>query len=331
MSAKFGYELVKQDYRMKLDHIAGVAVNSKGEIIICGRTRPDTPIVIFDKNGVFTRYFGKGLIGDPHGVCVDEHDNIWVTDGRRHVVHKFTSEGELLMTLGNLDQPSNSGCVNGDFKTVKRGAEPFYVPAKTAIRQSNGHIYVADGYGNTRVHHFDSEGKLLHSWGEPGTEPGQFHILHGIGIDQENGDVYIADRENERVQIFDENGNLKKVWDGFYRPSDVVIKNGYIYVGEIGQMFFVDNILYEPGTRRHWSQVRVFDMDYNEITTIGTSDCGAHGSFFAVHGLAVDDEDNLFVCEVAWPISEAVTAWPMAQGVFPPDHTHCLLQKFRRV
>jgi len=218
---KLCYELVEQDYHMKLTNVSGVAIDSQDQAVIC--CRAETPIIVFDEDGKYVRSFGKGMMKNAHGICVDTSDNIYVVDSGRHVVFKFSSDGELLMTLGTLDVPSDTGAINGDFKTIKHGAGPFNQPGKAAVRKSNGHIYVTDGYGNARVHHFDSDGSLICSWGEPGYEHGEFHIPHGISLDDDTGEVYICDRENERIQIFDENGKFLRSWDGLFRPCDVSI------------------------------------------------------------------------------------------------------------
>lgn len=327
---KMRFELVEQDYGMHLANVSGVVVDSRDRVVIS--VRGVTPVIVFDKYGKYLDSFGTELMmKNPHGICVDASDNIYVVDGGRHVVFKFSPEGKLLMTLGNLDRPSDSGVINRDFKTIKRGAGPFNAPGKVAVRKSNGHIYVADGYGNTRVHHFDADGKLLQSWGEPGHGPGEFYIVHGIGVDNETGEIYVCDRENERIQIFDENGKYLRSWDRLYRPTDVHIVGDRVYVCEIGMILFTDTIFYPVGSKRHWSQVRVFDRAYNELAVIGTENCGAPGSFFSAHGVGSDSDGDIYICEVAWPASEIITAWPIDKGIYPPSQTHPYLQKFRKV
>lgn len=324
------YELVKKDYMMKLDDVGGVAVDSKDNVYVALRA-PMTPIIIFDKNGDFVDAIGTSLkVRNAHGIDVDAEDNVLIVDGARHVVHKLSRTGELLLTLGNLDTPSlESGAINSDFKTIKRGGPPFYNPAKVATSKACD-IYVADGYGNSRVHHFSKDGKLIRSWGEPGKGPGEFHIVHGIGVDQDNGDVYVCDRENLRIQIFDGDGNLKAIWDNLWRPTDVDIRGDYVYVSEIGEVLFTDNVYFDPKYHRHPSQLRVFDKKGNELAKIGTEDGGAPGSFMGAHGICADSSGDIYACEVNnWCRHDAYAAWP--NGLGAPTSVHPSFQKFKRI
>ena len=223
------YVFVPQDYGMPLNNVADVAVDSKNNVFTI--VRGEIPVLVFNSEGKFLYGWGKGMIAGPHGIYIDSHDNVFCDDTKDHVVLKFTTDGKLLMTLGVKGVPSDSGSVKGNFKTVKRGAGPFNVPTKVATSKS-GDIFVSDGYGNARVHRFSAEGKLIKSWGEPGTGPGQFNLPHGIAVD-ENDNVYVADRENERIQVFDVEGNLKSIWTNIYRPSAICVHQGEVYVTEL--------------------------------------------------------------------------------------------------
>ena len=149
---------------------------------------------------------------------------------------KFTTDGELLQTIGEKGARSNTGVPDDDYsstawKHVTHGGGPFNLPTDIAQAPS-GELFMTDGYGNARVHKFSADGKHLYSWGEPGTAPGQFNLPHGIWIDR-RGRVLVADRENDRVQVFDQNGNLIEVW-----PTEL-----------IGPAFFyvdADDVVYIP-------------------------------------------------------------------------------------
>src|SRR5262249_26814979 len=119
-----------------------------------------------------------------------------------------------------------------DFRTIKRAAPPFHYPTNLALSPS-GELYVSDGYGNACVHKFSPDGRLLFSWGEPGGGPGQFNLPHGIAVD-EQGTVYVADRENSRVQLFDATGICQGQWTDVARPCQVFVVRDRVYVAELG-------------------------------------------------------------------------------------------------
>jgi len=179
------------------------------------------------------------------------------------------------------------------------------------------------------VHHYSKDGKHIKSWGSPGDGPGEFNIVHGIGIDRQNNDVYVCDRENERVQIFDAGGKLKAIWNDIWRPTDICIRGDLAYVAELGHLLYIDNVLYEPGTRHRHSQCRVFDKHTGkELAQIGTADSGAKGSFWTAHGICLNSKGELLVSEVSIPYADLWVAYPEGKGVSSKFHPS--LQKFRQ-
>ena len=323
------YEVTANPFHVKMRDVAGVAVDSQDNIYYTTRNMSGDPagVMVHDPEGGYLYGFGGGILRNPHGICVDCDDNVLVTDAIRNCVFKFSKTGELLMTIGTPDAKTSTGCLNYDFKTVKAAGGPFGHPAKIDTT-AEGEIYVADGYGNCCVHHFAKDGRLLHSWGNPGSAPGAFNILHGIGVDRETNDVYVCDRENFRVQVFTADGELKAVWNDIWRPTDVAIQNGLVYVSEIGDMIFVDNVLFTPGgsEHKHFSRVRIFDKQGRALEQIGGPDGGAPGSFLAAHGLCLDSRSNLYVAEVSIPWADVWTAYPDGNGMTSQQHN--LLQKF---
>jgi len=141
-------------------------------------------------------------------------------------VFKFNAEGEVNLRIGNREKPS--------------WQSPFNHPTDVAVSPS-GEIYVSDGYGNARVHKFSPEGDLLLSWGRPGSNPGEFHTPHGIWVDKQDK-IYVVDRDNNRVQIFDSEGNYLTAWYDFFHPMDIFIDaEGVIYVTDQTPRFTVLN------------------------------------------------------------------------------------------
>lgn len=323
------YEVAPDRFRIKMRDVAGVATDSNDNIYYTTRnTSGDRAgVLVHDADGTFLYGFGGDILKNPHGLCVDHDDCVLVADAMRNCVFKFSKDGKLLATIGEPDSKTSTGCLNYDFYTVRKAGPPFGHPAKLDTT-ADGEIYVADGYGNCCVHHFTKDGKLIRSWGEPGAAPGAFNILHGIGVDRSNNDVYVADRENFRIQVFTYDGKLKAVWNDIWRPTDVVIVDDYVYVSELGDMFFVDNVLFTPGgpEHKHYARVRIFDKKGNPIEQIGGPDGGAPGSFLSAHGLCLDSKKNLYVCEVGVPWEDVWTAYPGGNGMTSMQHR--MLQKF---
>lgn len=323
------YQHAANPFRLKLLDVSGIAVNSKEQLVFTTRTTPGraAPVMVLDRDGNFIQGFGGQVLRNAHGICIDAEDNIYVVDPMRNCVFKFSPDGEVLSTLGEPDAPLSTSCVNYDFNTIRQAGPPFAHPAKIASG-SNGDIFVVDGYGNSRIHRFAADGRLIKSWGQPGSGPGEFHIPHGIGVDPANNDVYVADRENFRIQIFDCEGNLKSIWNDIWRPTDIVVQNDRVYVGELGDMVFLDNVLFEPGgpQHKHHSRVRIFDKTGRVLAEIGTADSGAPGSFYSVHALCVDRQKNLYVGEVNFPREDLWVSYPEGAGVSASMHK--ALQKF---
>ena len=161
----------------------------------------------------------------PHGVHVAPDDTIWLTDDGDHTVRHCTLDGKVLMTLGIPGKPAPF--MSGD---------PFHRCTHTALSPQCDDLYVSDGYGNARVHKYTIDGKLQKSWGEPGTDPAQFNIAHNICCDPD-GWVYVADRENHRVQVFDGDGKWETQWNNLHRPYGLCRCGGkepLCIIGELG-------------------------------------------------------------------------------------------------
>ncbi|MDA8219289.1 MAG: peptidyl-alpha-hydroxyglycine alpha-amidating lyase family protein [Dehalococcoidales bacterium] len=317
-----GWGKLPEDWRFV--DVAGVAVNSEDNVIILNRGTH--PIVVLDRAGNLLGAFGDGEIRGAHGVCVGPDDAIFCADSGDHTVKKYGPDGKLLMVLGIRDQPSDTGydrSLDWPQREVKRAAGPFHCPTNVAVSQT-GEIFVSDGYGNARVHKFAPDGTLLRSWGNPGHGPGEFWIPHGIAVDRESI-VYVADRENSRVQRFSPGGEYLGEWSWVYRPTDLFIDQaGYAFVAEFGYRAGpVPGQLEPPGEVKPRGRVSIRALDGSVLAAWGEGpdDC-APGFFFAPHAVSIDSHGDLYVGEVVY------SAGQRGKLVSPECHT---LQKFARV
>ncbi|MBI3326959.1 MAG: hypothetical protein HYZ81_09690, partial [Nitrospinae bacterium] len=209
--------------------VAGVAVDSKDNVYIFNRG--EHPVCVFDRDGNFLRSFGEGMFSQrPHGIHIAPDDSVYCVDDGLHTIQKFTLDGKLLMTLGSPNQPA-----------PKWQGKPFNRPTHVAASRRTANLYVSDGYGNSRIHKFSPDGRLLLSWGEPGIDPGQFIRPHNVVIDRDDR-VYIADREAHRVQVFDADGKFITMWNNIHRPDGICLDaEGNFFIGELNGMGGVDD------------------------------------------------------------------------------------------
>jgi DNA-binding beta-propeller fold protein YncE len=262
--------------------------------------RGPQPVRVYERDGTFITAWGQGQFVRPHGIFIGPDDIVYCTDDFDHTVRAFTPEGRLLLTLGSRGQPSDTGATSVDYRTIRHAGPPFHFPTNLALGPS-GDLFVADGYGNARVHRFAPEGRLLLSWGEPGSGPGQFHVPHGLAVDVE-GTVYVADRENSRIQLFSAEGSYRGEWTDVARPCQIFIdaKHQWIYVAELGFRAgrWPGTGLPEPGATG--GRISIFDRNgtLHARWGGGNNPC-APGDFFAPHGLWVDSRGDLYVAEVS--------------------------------
>jgi sugar lactone lactonase YvrE len=212
---------------------AGVDIDAHDHIWVaerCGANscagKTDDPILEFDSSGKLLKSFGGGMFVFPHGLCVDPQDNVWVTDGqgregKGHQVFKFSPQGKALLTLGKAG-------VAGTDETS------FNAPSDVIVAR-NGDIFVADGHGqntNARIVKFDKNGKFIKTWGKKGSGPGEFDTPHALAFDSK-GRLFVADRNNNRIQVFDQDGNFLEQMTQFGRPSGLFIdKHDTLYVAD---------------------------------------------------------------------------------------------------
>jgi streptogramin lyase len=269
----------------RYQEVAGAAVD-KQDRVFCF-TRSEHPVIVFDRDGKFLRSWGEGVVRRAHGITIDADDMVWLTDDLHHTVRKFTPEGKLLLTIGNPDSPAEL-----------QGGKPFNRPTHVAICPKSGYLFVSDGYGNSRVHKYAPDGTHVMSWGEPGTDPGQFNLPHNLVTDRD-GLVYVADRENHRVQIFDGKGQYQGQWNNLHRPCGLFAdrdRSGLFFVGELGSGMPVTEKTPNLGPR-----VSVLDGRGQRVARFGGPFASEKpGEFFAPHGLVVDSHGDVYVGEVSW-------------------------------
>lgn len=269
----------------RFHNVAGIGIDSRDNVIVFDRG--PHPVIILDKHGTFLRSWGEGQFVRPHAVHVAPDDTIWLTDDSNHVVRQYTAEGRLLLSLGVAGQaaPYMSG-------------RPFNKCTHTAM-SPEGDIYVSDGYGNARVHKYAPDGRLLLSWGSPGTMPGEFNIPHNITCDGD-GWVYVADRENHRVQVFDGKGRYETQWNNLHKPCGMYMRPGkcpHCYIAEAGAHHAtVNRDMPNIGPR-----VSILDNRGNLLSRFGGLRRGDGGPahFLGLHAIAVDSGGAIYVADLA--------------------------------
>ena len=244
------------------------------------------PILKFDATGKLVKSFGEELLVFPHGLHVDRDGNVWVVDGasrgpKGQQVFKFSPDGRVLLRLG---KPGVAGS----------GPDEFSAPS-AVVTAPNGDIFVADGHGgntNARIVKFAKDGKLIKTWGKKGSAPGELDIPHTIAMDSQ-GRLFVGDRNNNRIQIFDQEGNFIAEWKQFSRPSGVFIdKNDVIYVAD-SESESVRNS--NPGWKRG---IRVGSARTGAVTALIPDPVEKITGTSAAEGVAADAAGNIFGAEV---------------------------------
>jgi hypothetical protein len=238
-------------------------------------------------------------------------DTVFLTDDGDHSVRQCTLDGKVLLTLGAPGKPAPF-----------MSGQPFHRCTHTAL-SPKGEIFVSDGYGNARVHKYAPDGKWLMSWGESGTEPGQFNLVHNISCDPD-GWVYVADRENHRIQVFDGNGRYETQFNNLHRPCGIFMPYctcPICYVGELGPATRTNRNYPNLGPR-----ISIIDNKGNLLTRIGGQHPGTGPTdYIGPHGLCADSRGDIYIGEVSR------TLWPQYWADQPiPDGVRCL-RKLRKI
>lgn len=245
------------------------AVAANGDVyVLC---RAAHPVLVFDADGRFVSAWGEGKFSAfVHGLSIDRQGKVWIADAGHHTVTKHEPDGRLLQTLGtpNVAAATFYG-------------QPFNMPTGTAFT-SDGDVFVSDGYGNRRVHRFGPDGTWKHSWGEHGTGPGQFVLVHFIAADRDDR-LYVCDRDNHRIQLFSPAGETLAVWTGFNMPSDLAFGQEVIYVaGGDG--------------------LSIWTRDRRLLTRFDPDVAGKRS--LNVHGIWIDAEENIYLAQFDRTVSK---------------------------
>ena len=323
-NGRFCYEAVVQWEQLppgwSFVEVVGVATDRNDCVYVFNRG--EHPVIVFDQKGKFLTSWGEGVFARAHGIFIGPDDAVYCTDDRDHTVRKFSSDGRLRLTLGTSGVGSDTGAINNDYRTMRRAGPPFNLPTNLALSPKS-EMYVTDGYGNARVHKFSPDGHLLLSWGEPGDGPGQFHLPHGIAVSPD-GTVYVADRENSRIQLFTPSGRFLAEWTDVARPTEIFIDGHQnFYVTELGWQAGLFPDMSPPTTEAVGARVSIFN-ERGEIQARwgGGQDPCAAGDFFAPHDIWLDSRGDLYVGEVTMSAGGC-------RGLVPP--TCHSLQKFVRL
>ena len=260
----------------------GVATDSQDRVYLANRSAH--PLVVLDSDGAFLKACGEGVVTSPHGIFIDSNDHLYLPQLHAHTVLKCDIEGNVLMTMGKVNVASNPDW-SGELKQYLQSPPPasygpFCGPTDVALAP-DGAIYVSDGYGNASIHRFTSGGTLIGTFGRPGSlSPGAFHTPHGIWVAQD-GRVFVADRENHRLQIFSPEGEFLAQWTGFESPCDIFIDTrNIVYVAEGGGALMTD------------AMVSILSID-GEFLTRWKGPAGAPG-----HAIWVDTKGCIYVNQI---------------------------------
>jgi sugar lactone lactonase YvrE len=296
-----------------LGEAMGVATNSKGHLFVYTRSA-NTRLFEFDQNGKFVREIGEGSYGleFAHSVRVDPEDNIWVVDEGTNLVIKFNPAGRVMMVLGYRPD-AVAGAVATNPPPPKPPAEKYIFGRPTDVGwDPQGNIFVSDGYVNNRVVKYDKNGRFLKQVGseKAGSEPGQMNLPHGLAVDLK-GNVYVADRSNNRMQVFDNDLNLKSVYDNIGTSWTVCVSPGP------HQYLFTSNSNPNgnpPGSWDVTGEIYKMELDGTIIGRFGHAS-KQFGGFQVVHMMDCRNPNQIIVAEIeSWRVQKLLLMAPTTKS-----------------
>lgn len=331
MTGDLTYDVLADWERLPPEHrhadVAGVDVGPDDRVYLL--TRHENRVLVYDRTGTFVETWGDGIFTTPHGLTVAPDGTVYCVDCGDHTVRRFSPDGTLLQTLGTPGVATDTGYHRGKavvhlVETVARPAGPFNGCTNLTVAPT-GDLYVADGYGNCRVHRFTAAGELVSSWGGIGVGPGDFHLPHGI-LATPDGRILVGDRENDRIQVFDLDGVYVTSWTDVQRPTDLAVdREGLVYVSELWRPRGTASFTRGTTPVDLPGRVTVFDPAGSVVARWGASTAmpGAPGNFVAPHAIAVDSAGDVYVGEVTG-------SFGVGAGRVPASLAGHQLQKFVR-
>lgn len=277
-----------------------------GDDNIYAFVRGPYPIVVFNTDGAIQAMWGEGHFKHPHAITLASDGSFYCTDDSQHTVHHYDSSGNLLGVIKSQADPEFYKDVDSELAwTVTRPGPPFNKPT-AAVEAPNGLVYVTDGYGNCCVHAFGPDGELRFSWGEPGAMPGQFTVPHGIAVGPD-GLLYVVDRVNSRIQIFDLDGHYVKEWPARLPNNLWFDADGNAYIAELGSTVMLSD---QPALRWPPARVTLRDSSGTVLAELYDDDPVDTGKYYAPHGVAVDSQGRIYIAEVPYSYSAPMKVLP---------------------
>jgi hypothetical protein len=289
-----------------------VAVDRQDRVYVFNRG--SHPLMVFDPDGnMLEAWSDPGQFGRPHSIRINDDDTMFLVDDGDHVIEKRSLDGEIVLNLGEKGNPyAWEGGGTGRL---------FNRPTDIGVHPSTGDLFVCDGYGNSRIHRFTAAGGHVTSWGEAGTDPGQFSLPHGIAVTPDDR-VLVVDRENFRIQVFSLEGEFLEHW-WIHRPFCISIgrqEEPLVYIGQ-GRSVIPNR----KGVPRLGSRISVHRLDGTEVARFGDDLPGFEPQqFMGLHSIAVDSRGDVYVAEVA-------NAWIADLTEPPPLGEWPSLRKWRLV
>jgi len=264
--------------------VSAIAVDPQDRVWVFNRGR--MPVQVFSSEGRLLDAWGEGLFKAAHGLRLDREGNVWVTDAHAHTVQEFTPKGKLLLTLGTPDEPGEDD-------------RHFNQPTDVAVTP-RGDVYVSDGYTNNRVVRFDARGRFVRAWGRLGVKPGEFSLPHAVAVDS-RGRVYVCDRNNGRIQVFDPDGGFLAEWRNLLVPWGIWIgpKDEILLCGSSPMRWGEGRSLGVPPKDQLVMKLNT-DGRVLELWTFPTGQTGREqpGELNWLHAIAADSRGNLYLGDI---------------------------------
>jgi sugar lactone lactonase YvrE len=296
-------DFIKMPPNIYLGEAMGVATNSQGHVFVFTRSQA-TRLFEFDAQGNYVRELGQGnyALVFAHAVRVDPSDNVWVVDEGSNMVVEFNPEGRVIFTLGRRP-PATAGPVESDprGKPASPKALPYVLDRPTDIGwDKQGNIFISDGYGNSRVVKYDKDGRFVAETPGHGSGPSQLDLPHSLQVDHD-GNVYVADRSNNRIQVFDDDLHFKAIYDNVGQPWTLCISEGpHQYLYSSNSWPDTSNAVLKPFT----GEIYKMELDGRILGKFGRAGKKL-GEFSTTHGIDCRNPDQLYISEItAWRVQK---------------------------